>query len=95
MHETKKFLSKHFDMKDLDETLYVLGDNMVWKNINQEIPLLLKEISSVLISAQKQNSKIRNTSDSICFHNRKSYIYSSVYMSGYYVYHINVWLLSQ
>jgi Reverse transcriptase (RNA-dependent DNA polymerase) len=37
----------------------------------------------------------RNASDSICFLDMNSYVCSSVYASGYCVYHRNAWSLSQ
>ena len=83
LHETKRFLSRNFEMKDLGEASFVLGIQIhrdrsrgilglsqknyietVLKRYGMldskpEIPLSLKETSSVSINAQKENLRLK------------------------------------
>jgi len=80
LHETKKFLSKNFEMKDLGDASFVLGiqihrdrsqdyhkgaisikflRGLACMNVNLGILQLLRETSSVSISAQREIWKLR------------------------------------
>ncbi|RDX79311.1 hypothetical protein CR513_40277, partial [Mucuna pruriens] len=62
LHETKRFLTKNFEMNDLEETSFVLGIQIL-RDRSQDIMRLSQEnyISKVLERFSMKDSKIRDT----------------------------------